>query len=112
MLGFSGIGVIDIAFSTDYANDHTVLLATTDGLYRLVDALQSWVKIDTQTSIATRVTFSPNYQEDHTIFIGTSSGLYYSVNKGEKRGHCLVPTAKACLPSPYRLPMLVTTVYL
>ena len=83
LLGFSGVGVWSIAFSPDYANDHTIFIGTSSGPFRSTDGGASWVAVNTGSpDLLGSLTFSPNYTNDRTLFAGGSSGVYRSTDGG------------------------------
>lgn len=83
-----------VAFSPDYANDHTIFAGTSsNGLYKAtwdgnISHLPNWARVPNIPTDAqvTRLAFSPNYAADHTVFagvpIGTGRGIYKSTDSG------------------------------
>ncbi|HET7375573.1 MAG TPA: hypothetical protein VFK30_02630, partial [Anaerolineae bacterium] len=79
-----------IAFSPEYAIDHTLWIGTDNGLFRSTNGGISWSRSDNglpgeaDVPIAVlSISVSPKFASDHTLFAATSiGGLYVSHDGG------------------------------
>jgi hypothetical protein len=79
------VSAASIAFSPDYANDHTALAGTSEsGVFKTEDSGASWSVMNSGASglNCRKVAVSPAYASDHSVFIGTESGIFKSADGG------------------------------
>jgi lysophospholipase L1-like esterase len=80
LLGFSGDGVLSIAFSPNYVNDDTIFAGTYDGtasyLYQSTDRGDSWTADPDWSGTIRAIVFSPDYANDHTLFASAGSAAF------------------------------------
>ena len=83
--------VCKIAFSPDYANDHTLAAAMAKGyVYLSTDGGAEWTLKSNGLSRwvhhinihVNELQFSPNYANDQTIFLGKTTGFYKTTDNG------------------------------
>lgn len=75
-IGTNGLAVLAIVASPDFARDHTIFAATSDGVYRSRDSGVSWESISaglTRQSVLD-VMPSPHYVEDRAMYALTLGG--------------------------------------
>lgn len=72
-----------LLYSPDYANDHTVLAFSANGVFISKDAAGSWSKmtVGPDSETVEEAAFSPAYAWDGTIFALTNKTLYRSLDK-------------------------------
>jgi photosystem II stability/assembly factor-like uncharacterized protein len=79
---------IKVAFSPEYAVDHTVFIGGGKGLFRSEDGLESWRKITGDANgidgYIEELAVSPDFKNDHTLLISVrGKGLFKSVDRGD-----------------------------
>lgn len=79
-----------VAFSPNYATDHTVFVGGSifggSTMFRSSSVETSWTKIVTgfpPEAYVRSIAVSPAFATDHTVFVGTDWGVYKSVNGGD-----------------------------
>jgi hypothetical protein len=81
--GMPDYDVSSIAFSPNYATDHTVFAATYAGVYKSTDSGISWVLASpSMTYHCGPLAFSPNYAIDKVLMVAVSQGIYVTKNDG------------------------------
>jgi photosystem II stability/assembly factor-like uncharacterized protein len=76
-----------LVISPDFATDKTLYGSGPEGVYKSVDAGQTWKSMTTGTALMEssniQLAISPNYKTDRTILAGTSQGLFKTKDAGE-----------------------------
>jgi photosystem II stability/assembly factor-like uncharacterized protein len=81
------VGILCLAVSPNYAEDHTLIVGTNTGIALSEDSGETWrdVQIPMSSSMILSVCFSPTYMVDGIIIAGTlEDGVIYSDSRGEK----------------------------
>jgi photosystem II stability/assembly factor-like uncharacterized protein len=76
----------DLSISPTYSQDHTVLLAGFDGVFKSTNGGDSWrdVNVAKGTTNIRTLAISPNYEQDSTIAVSTLfQGIYLSRDRGK-----------------------------
>ncbi len=79
------LGVLSLAISPSYAEDHTVVAGTDRGIWISFDTGDTWqnAQIPLASSMILSLCFSPNFQKDGILLAGTlEDGIFYSSNRG------------------------------
>jgi photosystem II stability/assembly factor-like uncharacterized protein len=88
--GLTDLSVDSLAFSPDFANDHTVFAGTDYAIFKSTDSGDSWNLIFNfnRKTYTEALVVSPNYSVDQTVFVGLRSSLYKSTDAGEHWTKC------------------------
>jgi len=84
-MGLSYLSVEALAFSPEYATDHTLFAGTVkDAVYKSTDSGVSWslVTVGIDFLNVSALALSPGYATDQTLFAGTDSGVFKSADGG------------------------------
>jgi len=74
---------IKLAISPNYAQDHTIFMGGTLGLFRTVDGFETWTKVANNDGYIEELAVSPNFKNDNTLIISVrGKGLFKSENRG------------------------------
>ncbi len=79
------IGVVSLAVSPTYADDHTLVVGANTGIFVSRDSGQTWqaTPMPIAGAVVVALAFSPNYPRDSVVLAGTlEDGAFYSDNRG------------------------------
>jgi photosystem II stability/assembly factor-like uncharacterized protein len=85
-IGLAGEYMNTLAFSPDYAADHTIFAGSNGtGVHRSVDGGATWAASNAGLGnlAVYALAVSPNYRADHLVLAGTFEGLYRSTDSGQ-----------------------------
>ncbi len=81
------LGIMALAVSPSFSEDHTILAGTHTGVYLSHNGGGDWraAQMPSSTSMILTLGYSPDYQQDGTIFAGTlEDGVFISNDRGER----------------------------
>jgi len=85
-LAAAPIGILSVAVSPSYADDHRIVVGTHTGIFLSRDAGETWspTTMPIAGSVVPVISFSPNYPADGVLLAGTmEDGIFYSADRGE-----------------------------
>ena len=97
------LGVLSLGASPDFAQDHTVIAGTNNGIYFSTDSGETWqaAAMPIASSAVVAISFSPNYTADGILLAGTmEDGIFYSNTRGSRwqtNGFGLLDASAFCL---------------
>jgi len=79
-----GGNVQDIAFSPGFAQDQTLFVATTQGVYKSTNGGDNWLRASQGLTVThvTALALAPDYTESQTLFAGTAGGGVFKSQDG------------------------------
>jgi photosystem II stability/assembly factor-like uncharacterized protein len=97
------LGVLSLGVSPNFAQDHTVIAGTNNGIYVSTDSGDTWqaAAMPIASSAVVAISFSPNYTADGILLAGTmEDGIFYSNTRGSRwqtNGFGLLDASAFCL---------------
>ena len=97
------LGVLALGASPSFAQDHTLIAGTSNGIHFSLDSGETWqaAVMPISSSAVVALSFSPNYASDGIVLAGTmEDGIFYSNTRGlrwQTNGFGLLDASVFCL---------------